>query len=844
MSSGIPPHYQCHDCNRCFRTETSFRNHFNYASNTTCERVKPQTRLVYPERSSFVLPGDEHFIEGIHPSFLADAPSDEFEGADFDSSDDIDRVWDDDAALLPVELDPDFIKLAARLELGDDSHSDVSSSEEEDDEMSPTPSFDYDEDRMKEAAALFPGFQPPVVHHPDGDVRKIEPSQLHPAEEMLLALIIENNLAQAMYNKILDWAHFAQFSNYKIPDAPVYRTSLGRMHRKYANVSGGFPKSEIVTVPDYQPMHVYRFDFLQQAERLFSDEDLMKESLWEYDPKVNASGERLYSEMNTGNFWKLVADYVADRARLPDADKSLEHYFCPVIFFVDMTCVDRIGRLKVEPVLTSLGNISGKMRGLPSSWFVSGFIPPYPKSSIEVAADRTKVDSKHHQTMYYHECLRSILQDVLAADKNEYGHEMFVAGKGRIRAHFKVSLVIGDTEGHDKICAHYCSYSSNIQRVSRDCNLPQSKADDVDANCEFVIMEDIKKIVEEQIEVLNARPKRNIREARAKLQAISQVPVMSAFFDFDFCGDPHGIFGSCPFERLHAWLTGIMKDGMRYLFLLCDMPEDFVEWCEDDNRMESNRPRISITDADYQINKAKFEAIFRFLTMCARRQSDRSVPRTPFKNGVTDLTRLNGQEYPGLVMLTLVALKGLLHERVHESWHDDIVSVFWMMLSLNEMMSLPCISSSELIVLDNRIKVFLGKYKEVFGNVALANSKVGLKKVKFHAAKHYSFYMRRYGSSENTFGGSLESALKSTVKEPTERTSRRHDHLCKELAARQHDRFCISQSRIANSQLLDDFENRTRNDRTRKDRKRQCIECEDQESMSTTVLPLGWTLHK
>ena len=115
MSSGIPPHYQCHDCNRCFRTETSFRNHFNYASNTTCERVKPQTRLVYPERSSSLLPGDEHFIEGIHTSFLADAPSDEFEGADFDSSDDIDRVWDY-AALLPVELDPDFIKLAARLE--------------------------------------------------------------------------------------------------------------------------------------------------------------------------------------------------------------------------------------------------------------------------------------------------------------------------------------------------------------------------------------------------------------------------------------------------------------------------------------------------------------------------------------------------------------------------------------------------------------------------------------------------------------------------------------------------------------------------------------------------------
>ena len=96
---------------------------------------------------------------------------------------------------------------------------------------------------------------------------------------------------------------------------------------------------------------------------------------------------------------------------------------------------------------------------------------------------------------------------------------------------------------------------------------------------------------------------------------------------------------------------------------------------------------------------------------------------------MTDLTRLNGQEYPGLVMLTLIALKGLLHERVDESWHDDIVSVLWMMLTLNEQMSLPSISSTELEVLDNHIKVFLHKYKEGFGHVALANSKVGLKKI-------------------------------------------------------------------------------------------------------------------
>ena len=134
-------------------------------------------------------------------------------------------------------------------------------------------------------------------------------------------------------------------------------------------------------------------------------------------------------------------------------------------------------------------------------------------------------------------------------------------------------------------------------------------------------------------------------------------------------------------------------------------------------------------------------------------------------------------------MLTLVALKGILNDKVDETWHDDIASLLWMMLSLNEQMSSKIISSTELDLLDDHIKVFLRKYKEVFGMVALANSKVGLKKIKFHAAKHCVFYIKRYGSSENTFGGSLESALKSTVKEPTKRTSRRHDHLCKELAS-------------------------------------------------------------
>jgi hypothetical protein len=98
-----------------------------------------------------------------------------------------------------------------------------------------------------------------------------------------------------------------------------------------------------VTVPGYQPMHVYRFDFLKQAQRLYLLKDLMKDSLWDYDPKVNDSREHLYSEMNTGDFWKLGVDYVSQYAHLSSADQSLPHHFCPVIIFIDSMLTDRIG---------------------------------------------------------------------------------------------------------------------------------------------------------------------------------------------------------------------------------------------------------------------------------------------------------------------------------------------------------------------------------------------------------------------------------------------------------------------------------------------------------------------
>jgi hypothetical protein len=122
-------------------------------------------------------------------------------------------------------------------------------------------------------------------------------------------------------------------------------------------------------------MHVYCFDFLCQAKRFYLNKELMANSLWDYYLKVNNSGDCLYSKMNTGDVWKLGVEYVFKRARLPTADQSLIHHFWPVILFIDCMLADQIGRLKVEPVLCSFGNICGDKRRLATSWFILGFTP-------------------------------------------------------------------------------------------------------------------------------------------------------------------------------------------------------------------------------------------------------------------------------------------------------------------------------------------------------------------------------------------------------------------------------------------------------------------------------------
>ena len=92
------------------------------------------------------------------------------------------------------------------------------------------------------------------------------------------------------------------------------------------------------------------------------------------------------------------------------------------------------------------------------------------------------------------------------------------------------------------------------------------------------------------------------------------------------------------------------------------------------------------------------------------------MPRAPFKNGVTDQTRLTGQEYPGLSLITLIAMKGMLsREGLDPSLEVGFSYLIFMALCLECALTQGSYTESDLSHLDQALTKFLTIYRSIIG---------------------------------------------------------------------------------------------------------------------------------
>ena len=91
--------------------------------------------------------------------------------------------------------------------------------------------------------------------------------------------------------------------------------------------------------------------------------------------------------------------------------------------------------------------------------------------------DSNKKATRHNYNLYYHNCLRVLLQDfALEAEKID-GTNVHVCGMGEVFLHFELCFIIGDTVGQDPMCGKLGGYSVDTPRLVRDCNVSTEKGD-------------------------------------------------------------------------------------------------------------------------------------------------------------------------------------------------------------------------------------------------------------------------------------------------------------------------------------------------------------------------------
>ncbi len=323
----------------------------------------------------------------------------------------------------------------------------------------------------------------------------------------------------------------------------------------------------------------------------------------------------------------------------------------PCIMAMDKTHINMAGWLQMEPITISHGLLNHVVRRLPDAMRILGYInhstPVHPPSSSEhdselnVPADlpkgtlRVKDPLKRHPNASWstyilnktHMQIQFILKKsgFLRLQKHGFRWDLHCNKKiFPVVFHPYVPFIIGDTEGHDRLCGHYTARFSQISQLCRICECPTYLTGYSKSKFPHRLPKKIDALV--------------CKGSTNQLQLLSQNYLKNGFADVRFgLHNQRGIFGACPGEMLHLVSLGWFK------------------YCLLASAAQAGPTSVALKQYDMLCAK---------LGMRLSRQSDREIPRTNFPKGFSSGTNLMGHEMTGCLLVKLFALHFLLPQHL------------------------------------------------------------------------------------------------------------------------------------------------------------------------------------
>lgn len=391
------------------------------------------------------------------------------------------------------------------------------------------------------------------------------------------------------YDKILKWSKSC--ADVPMDFAPTYKTLIRKMSER-CGLNGIFPKNINVSLPSGNQIKVTKFSFVSNLFSLLSNEILMKPEnlIFGNDPfkRVPEHGpDHIYDDIETTNWYlKTQKSYCT----------SINNVIVPMIFFIDKT---QVKAKNIEPISFTLGIFRRHVRRKPMAWRNFGLIPGKigDSESSEKALKSNKTSLNRLRD--WHKICEVLLQDFKKMQAHKDGIECYILGK-LCRIKLPIMFIIGDIEGHDKLCTRKASHGKLTKGVTHSCNVQRDVCGNPGQTCEPFLSHEIFHLQQQTLD-----PSIDKETKKAAVESLHEKGfhsfIKNSYFELDYGDSLGGLHSAVAVCLMHTFKQRFPGDVVEVAFNLFGTTTD--------------------STPSHMINRA----ITRLVPFCTK-QSDRSFP--------------------------------------------------------------------------------------------------------------------------------------------------------------------------------------------------------------------------
>lgn len=370
--------------------------------------------------------------------------------------------------------------------------------------------------------------------HCNSGIAQMPLSQEMKTKVELLQMLKEARAPFYLYSKIWKWAQSACDRQVQFHGAGTRDSAVKELMSRY-NLEDTLPVTTSITLPQCgETVNITTHNFLPQLYSMLTDPHLMRDEnllFCQDDPfsaPVSKRGPNyVMQDIIDGSVYRE-----AHKVHVKIAGRDL---LVPIILYIDKTHVDVQGRLCLEPVTFTLGIFKKEVRNYPMAWRPLGFIVNQSNLCAVDGVGRAKD---------YHFVLSFILDSLQKAQQMDGIAWSFQYKQKAYNVVMKIPLlfVIGDNEGHDKLCGKYLNRVAS-KHLCRYCDVPKEKTGRAHAHFKYI----------KASQIAHLAANNEVKE----LQRMSYHCLHNAFTDLIFCDSKLGINGATLAELLHLVQHGL-----------------------------------------------------------------------------------------------------------------------------------------------------------------------------------------------------------------------------------------------------------------------------------------------